>query len=575
MASELICDTCGLAVPADATVCPRDGTVVLSSFDVPPREEPNVVVQAAEPPPPAAVQRDPLIGLKLGEYELRSRIGVGGMGLVYEGIQPLIGKRVAVKVLRPELAHSTEQVERLLAEARAVNAIRHRGIIDIFGFGQVPDGRQYIVMEYLEGQALDAVLTEKNRLPVQEALALLDEVLAALAAAHGAGVVHRDLKPSNIFLVQQPDGSRYVKVLDFGLAKRGQGPTGRTAQTRTDMVVGTPEYMAPEQARGQEVGPMTDLYALGVVTFEIVTGRLPFVGSSPVDLLMKHVEARPPRPSEFVSDLPPALDAFILQMLTKDPETRPNSADALRQQLHKLRRTLRASTRSNPSALAPGFEKAAAVAEADSRRPTTPVPVPPELNTALTSQELRAAGVRGPLRKHLPLLGAVSFAVLLLAGAAAVVIRGAKAPALVPPSITPQQAAAPEQTAAVTPPPAEPEQAPVEEVPLQPLVVAAVAPAPPDGVERPPPAPRAEDTRVAPPRPLKASAPTLEDILQSINRLERRVDRLETSGKIDAPKANAARNLLAKYRDDARADTSAHARIDLLKKVTGVAGMIR
>ncbi|NOJ83326.1 serine/threonine-protein kinase [Myxococcus xanthus] len=589
MASELICDTCGLAVPADTTVCPRDGTVVLSSFDVPPREEPNVVVQASEPPPPAAVQRDPLIGLKLGEYELRSRIGVGGMGLVYEGIQPLIGKRVAVKVLRPELAHSTEQVERLLAEARAVNAIRHRGIIDIFGFGQVPDGRQYIVMEYLEGQALDAVLTEKNRLPVQEALALLDEVLAALAAAHGAGVVHRDLKPSNIFLVQQPDGSRYVKVLDFGLAKRGQGPTGRTAQTRTDMVVGTPEYMAPEQARGQEVGPMTDLYALGVVTFEIVTGRLPFVGSSPVDLLMKHVEARPPRPSEFVSDLPPALDAFILQMLTKDPETRPNSADALRQQLHKLRRTLRASTRSNPSALAPGFEKAAAVAEADSRRPTTPVPVPPELNTELTSQELRAAGVRGPLRKHLPLVGAVGFAVLLLAGAAAVVIRGAKATALVPPSITPRQAAAPEQAAAVTPrqaaaqeqaaavtpPPAEPEQAPVEEVPLQPLVVAALVPAPPDSVERPPPAPRAEDTRVAPPRPLKASAPTLEDILQSISRLERRVDRLETSGKIDAPKANAARNLLAKYRDDARADTSAHARIDLLKKVTGVAGMIR
>ncbi|WIG94782.1 serine/threonine-protein kinase [Myxococcus sp. SDU36] len=579
MASELICDTCGLAVPSDTTVCPRDGTVVLSSFDVPPRmEEPNVVVQAPEPPPPAAVQRDPLIGLKLGEYELRSRIGVGGMGLVYEGIQPLIGKRVAVKVLRPELAHSTEQVERLLAEARAVNAIRHRGIIDIFGFGQVPDGRQYIVMEYLEGQALDAVLTEKNRLPVQEALALLDEVLAALAAAHGAGVVHRDLKPSNIFLVQQPDGSRYVKVLDFGLAKRGQGPTGRTAQTRTDMVVGTPEYMAPEQARGQEVGPMTDLYALGVVTFEIVTGRLPFVGSSPVDLLMKHVEARPPRPSEFVSDLPPALDAFILQMLTKDPETRPNSADALRQQLHKLRRTLRASTRSNPSALAPGFEKSPAAAEADSRRPTTPVPVPPELNTELTSQELRAAGVRSPLRKHLPLVGAVSFAVLLLAGAAAVVIRAAKAPSFVPPSITPQRAAAatpppaaPEQAAAATPTPAAPE----PEVPLQPLVVAAVAPPRPDSAERPPPAPRAEVTRVAPPRPLKASAPTLEDILQSIDRLERRVDRLETSGKLDAPKANAARNLLAKYRHDARADTSVHARIDLLKKVTGVAGMIR
>ncbi|AKQ69335.1 hypothetical protein A176_006247 [Myxococcus hansupus] len=559
--------------------------MVLTSFDVPARvEEPNVVVHPPEPLP-AAPQRDPLIGLKLGEYELRSRIGVGGMGLVYEGIQPLIGKRVAVKVLRPELAHSTEQVERLLAEARAVNAIRHRGIIDIFGFGQVPDGRQYIVMEYLEGQALDAVLTEKNRLPVQEALALLDEVLAALAAAHGAGVVHRDLKPSNIFLVQQPDGSRYVKVLDFGLAKRGQGPTGRTAQTRTDMVVGTPEYMAPEQARGQEVGPMTDLYALGVVTFEIVTGRLPFVGSSPVDLLMKHVEARPPRPSEFVSDLPPALDAFILQMLTKDPETRPNSADALRQQLQKLRRTLRASTRSNPSALAPGFEKSAA-AEADSRRPTTPVPVPPELTAELTSQEPRTAGAPSPLRKHLPLIAALAFAGVLLTGAAAVIVRSSNANALIPPLTGPVKTAPvlPVQAAATPPPPAPPVETPprapvVEAAPLEPQVPEAVAgtgaASEPDTRAKAVRARPEAEVAVAPPRPMKSSAPTLEDILQSIDRLERRVERLETSGKLDAPKANAARNLLAKYRDDARADTSAPARIDLLKKVTGVAGMIR
>ncbi|WP_236069254.1 serine/threonine-protein kinase [Citreicoccus inhibens] len=427
MAPELICETCGLAVPSDTSVCPRDGTVLLASFSVPASAEPTVVVRqsASEPPPvppPAEPPRDPLIGMKLGEYELRSRIGVGGMGLVYDGIQPLIGKRVAVKVLRPELAHSAEQVARLLAEARAVNAIRHRGIIDIFGFGQVPDGRQYIVMEFLDGQPLDAVLAEKGRLPVHEALALLEEVLGGLAAAHGAGVVHRDLKPSNIFLVQQPDGSRYVKLLDFGLAKRGEGPTGRTAQTRTDMVVGTPEYMAPEQARGQEVGPMTDLYAMGVVTFEMVTGRLPFVGSSPVDLLMKHVEARPPRPSEFVPDLPPALDAFVLQMLTKDPETRPNSADTLRQQLQRLRRTLRA-TRTNPTAPAP-TEPASAPARAelaDSRRPTTnvPAPVPPEL----TTQEVRAVGRNTLVRRLLPAgLGA---AALLAAVGVVAVTRGA------------------------------------------------------------------------------------------------------------------------------------------------------
>ncbi|MCE9672996.1 protein kinase [Myxococcus stipitatus] len=395
--------------------------------------------------------KDPLIGLKLGEYELRSRVGVGGMGLVYEGIQPLIGKRVAVKVLRPELAHSSEQVERLLAEARAVNAIRHRGIIDIFGFGQVPDGRQYIVMEFLEGQALDAMLAEKVRLPVAEALSILDEVLAALGAAHGAGVVHRDLKPSNIFMVRQPDGTRYVKVLDFGLAKRGQGPTGRTAQTRTDMVVGTPEYMAPEQARGQEVGAMTDLYALGVVTFEMVTGRLPFVGSSPVDLLMKHVEARPPRPSEFVPDLPPALDAFVLQMLTKDPEARPNSADALRQQLTKLRRSLRA-TRSNPSALAPSHEPPALRDDADSRRPTTPV-APIELSAAQAAAVSRASD-EAPRRKRPIVAATVGAAAVLLAVGAAVVLREpAQAVSLTPsrPAPEPRRDVQPTPTAETAP----------------------------------------------------------------------------------------------------------------------------
>ncbi|MBF5046428.1 serine/threonine protein kinase [Aggregicoccus sp. 17bor-14] len=283
------------------------------------------------------VLHDPLVGLMLGDYELQRCVGTGGMGLVYEGLQPLIGKRVAVKVLRPELANDAEQVARLLAEARAVNAIRHRGIIDIFGFGRLPDGRQYIVMEFLEGKALDARLAEAGRLPLEEALGIVDEVLAALGAAHDAGVVHRDLKPSNIFLVEQPDGSRYVKLLDFGLAKRGEVPRGMTPQTRMDMVVGTPEYMAPEQARGQAVGPMTDLYALGVLTFELVTGQLPFSGASAVDLLLQHVDAPPPRPSSLVPELTPALDAFVLQMLTKDPQQRPASAHALREQLQRVR----------------------------------------------------------------------------------------------------------------------------------------------------------------------------------------------------------------------------------------------
>ncbi|NVJ28479.1 MULTISPECIES: serine/threonine-protein kinase [Myxococcus] len=563
MASELNCETCGFPVPADTGVCPRDGTVALASFHVPPpvpvspvADEPKVVVQSTLEAL-TDVPKDPLIGLKLGEYELRARIGVGGMGLVYEGIQPLIGKRVAVKVLRPELAHSNEQVERLLAEARAVNAIRHRGIIDIFGFGQVPDGRQYIVMEYLDGQPLDAVLSEKNRLPVLEALPILDEVLAALASAHGAGVVHRDLKPSNIFLVRQPDGSRYVKVLDFGLAKRGQGPTGRTAQTRTDMVVGTPEYMAPEQARGQEVGPMTDLYALGVVTFEMVTGRLPFVGSSPVDLLMKHVEARPPRPSEFVSDLPPALDAFILQMLTKDPETRPNSADALRQQLHKLRRSLR-STRSNPSALAPTHEKPPPADDSASRRPTTPVAVPP--------LEQQASPTPSPIRKYVPVAVALGASVALLAGAAAIVFQEpARAVSLTP---APREELPPAHVRAAPPAPPDSEApskpggsgpaeaAPVAEDKVEPAApgmgraLAATAPSakapPPPPSETASPLPRAG-------RPAGTSKPSASTDAMSRGRLLKRINSLEESmpefisqGRVKSP--DIALNMLTKYR---------------------------
>ncbi len=423
MAAPRTCETCGLAVPADTDVCPRDGTVLLgatTSSLFPDdqassrRTSPGKTVYVMEDPS----AQDPLVGLKLGEYELRQRIGVGGMGLVYDGIQPLIGKRVAVKVLRPELAAAEEQVARLLAEARAVNAIRHRSIVDIFGFGQVPDGRQYIIMEYLEGVALDAYLAEKGRLSVSEVLDILDEVLSGLGAAHGAGVVHRDLKPSNIFLVQQPDGSRYVKLLDFGLAKMGL-PTGRTAQTRTDMVVGTPEYMAPEQARGQPVGPMTDLYALGVVAFEMVTGRLPFTGASPVDLLMKHVDARPPRPSEFVPELPAALDAFILQMLTKDPEARPGSAEQLRRQLLRLRDALSAPQAHSPTPAQPVkptvLENPAKVYPEDPEPPPAPVkasptpPAPQVVPPEPAPVDVRAAAPVAPLKRLLPVgLGAIA-----------------------------------------------------------------------------------------------------------------------------------------------------------------------
>jgi serine/threonine protein kinase len=560
-------------------------------------ETSGVVSQLWGEEPPT---RDPLIGMKLGEYELRSRIGVGGMGFVYDGIQPLIGKRVAVKVLRPELAQAPEQVARLLAEARAVNAIRHRGIIDIFGFGQVPDGRQYIVMEFLDGQPLDAYLAEKQRLPPTEALSILDEVLAALGAAHGAGVVHRDLKPSNIFLVREPGGTRYVKLLDFGLAKQGQsGAAARTAQTRTDMVVGTPEYMAPEQARGQAVGPMTDLYAMGVVTFEMVTGRLPFIGSSPVDLLMKHVDARPPRPSEFVPELPPALDAFILQMLTKDPEARPSSADALRQQLHRLRRTMLRPTRAqaahgasrvptpspspaasapdpttdsisaiapSPAAAAPAAAPEASqrsehttqpneivnVAEAPARRPSAPVPIAPEL----IPSDVRAAIRPSPMRRLVPVaIGAVA-----IMGVIGLLIWGRSTPATPtnpPVATTPVPVTPPDKPVQPPPTPTPPVVTPTQPVVAHPPEVSPNPATPnPTSVPTEPPKPPEEGkavTNTSKGQPTKprtrpsGGVPGTAAMLDNISRLETAIDARILGGQ-KVPAADSARKQLKQLR---------------------------
>ena len=537
MVDSRTCETCGLAVPADTDVCPRDGTVLLgpSSTTSPfaseapagagsPRTSPGKTVHFMDDPSP----QDPLIGLKLGEYELRQRIGVGGMGLVYDGIQPLIGKRVAVKVLRPELAAAEEQVARLLAEARAVNAIRHRGIVDIFGFGQVPDGRQYIIMEYLEGIALDAHLAERGRLSVNEALEILDEVLSALGAAHGAGVVHRDLKPSNIFLVLQPDGSRYVKLLDFGLAKMGL-PTGRTAQTRTDMVVGTPEYMAPEQARGQPVGPMTDLYALGVVAFEMVTGRLPFTGTSPVDLLMKHVDARPPRPSEFVPELSPALDAFILQMLTKDPEARPGSAESLRRQLQRLRETLtQAATQSAKPAPVPEPVVHAHPAPAEPSSAPVPAPTPPKALPPEPSTDVVAStGSRSPIRRLLPV--ALGGTALVAVVGVVLALREPPPPPPPPVDVTP---AAPTQPQTQTPPPqntaqATPPVVPSNPPPANPVVEAPRNPA--GGTETP------ESTETPKVPKGRTSALSRAALLKRIENMEEVALSLQSSGKLRSP----------------------------------------
>ena len=278
-----------------------------------------------------------MLGRKIGDYLVEERIGLGGMGVVYRGVQSAIGKQVAIKVLRPD--GDPRQLERLTTEARSVTLIRHRGIVDVFGMGTLPDGRHYLVMELLVGEGLDALLRRGGAMPWVEAWAYLDEILNALGAAHLVGITHRDLKPSNVFVVTQPNGTRYVKLLDFGLAKQGALLTGSTPPTRASLIVGTPLYMAPEQASGERISAQTDLYSLGVLAFEMLTGSPPFRAPTALALCMKHLHEAPPSASSRGAKLPPGVDALLAKLLEKSPEERPRSAESVRHLLAGLHPT--------------------------------------------------------------------------------------------------------------------------------------------------------------------------------------------------------------------------------------------
>ena len=283
-----------------------------------------------------------LAGLMLGEYKVGALLGVGGMGAVYEGIHPLIGKRVAVKVLLPAFSADPKLIERFVAEARSVNEIRHRNIVDIFSFGQLPDGSHYFLMEYLEGESFEQIIKARAPLPVHEALFWCEEVLEALGAAHDFGIIHRDVKPSNVFMVQPRAGRRYVKLLDFGIAKLTAG--GAAAHTQASVVVGTPFYMSPEQARGRTIGATTDLYALGCMLFEMVTGRVVFPAENHNQVMFRHAEDPPPLARSLNPLVPEPVDLLLQQLLKKNPADRPQTAEGVRMMCEAVRRQISRDT---------------------------------------------------------------------------------------------------------------------------------------------------------------------------------------------------------------------------------------
>jgi eukaryotic-like serine/threonine-protein kinase len=291
---------------------------------------------ADAPPTDATTVRDPLFGAKLGDYQVVGPLGEGGMGVVYEGLHTVINKRVAIKVIKPEFSGDQVLVRRVLAEAQAVNAVRHRGIVDIHAHGLTPDGRPYLVMELLHGETLHDLIDRQGQLSLAEAVGLLLEATGPLFAAHKAGIVHRDLKPTNLFICRDDDGERFLKLLDFGLAKRTAPGVTSSTMTSASLIVGTPDYMAPEQARAQPTDARTDIYALGVMAFELLAGRLPYTAGSSVDLVMQHLAAPVPRLSDLDPLIPQELSALVEQMMAKEPANRPQSLEPVRALLKQL-----------------------------------------------------------------------------------------------------------------------------------------------------------------------------------------------------------------------------------------------
>jgi serine/threonine-protein kinase len=333
------CPTCRITYPNEHKVCAADGATLL----------PDEAFAGVDPDLPA--------GYVVGEYVIEAKIGEGGFGTVYRAVHPLIGKAAAIKVLNRQYSSNPQMVSRFIAEARAVNQIRNRNIIDIFSFGQLEDSRQYYVMELLDGMTFDAYLKQKGRLAPEDAMPILRGIARALGAAHAAGIAHRDLKPENVFLVMEDDGNVFPKLLDFGIAKL-MGESGLGHKTRTGAPMGTPHYMSPEQCRGRNVDQRTDIYSFGIVVFETLTGRLPFDGEDVMDLLLKQTSAPAPRVSEVCPDLPAALDNPVLHMLEKDPSKRPESLtaalDALAAAAQSAGYDVKAGPRKQPEPLPPG-----------------------------------------------------------------------------------------------------------------------------------------------------------------------------------------------------------------------------
>ncbi|MDX3382728.1 protein kinase [Streptomyces niveiscabiei] len=286
-----------------------------------------------------------------GRYQVRGLLGEGGMASVHLAYDSVLDRQVAVKTLHSQLGREEAFRERFRREAQAVAKLTHTNIVSVFDTGEDVSGGEttpYIVMEFVEGRPLGSVLdtdvTQYGAMPADKALQITADVLAALDISHEMGLVHRDIKPGNVMMTKRG----VVKVMDFGIARAMQ--SGVTSMTQTGMVVGTPQYLSPEQALGRAVDARSDLYSVGIMLFQLVTGRLPFDADSPLAIAYAHVQEEPPRASSINRSLPPAVDALIARALKKNPNERFPSAVAMREECLRVAASFQAA----PPSIVPG-----------------------------------------------------------------------------------------------------------------------------------------------------------------------------------------------------------------------------
>jgi len=318
---------------------------------------------------------DPYIGQEIiGQFRIVQRIGKGGMGAVYKAEQPAMGRFVAVKILHRNLASRPDLVSRFRREARAMSRLTHPNTVRVFLYGQLDNGALYIVMEYLEGLNLHQITKRQGPMALDRAARILIQCCGALEEAHNAGIIHRDLKPENILLTEQGGMPDFPKVLDFGLAKvHDIDLQSSSPLTQEGMVFGTPEFMSPEQAKGKTLDGRSDIYSLGTILYEMITGKLPFEARNPADYIRHHIKSPPIPVTQRVPELqfPPELDGFFAKVFAKKREERYQTANELAEGLAPFAGTFPGRPPITGEIMAPSAPPNAPTAQAAQAAPST------------------------------------------------------------------------------------------------------------------------------------------------------------------------------------------------------------